>query len=259
MLTAYPEINLLIHSFVEATQAEFPTNLVGIYLTGSLTYDDFLPGRSDIDLLVVHFTLPSLDETAAIGRLLKSIAINFPDWADRLECSFIPATWLPLTEPPETPRPYIGQGQLYPTAQYGNEWIINTWLLYEYGVTLVGAPFKTLRPPVSLTDVQNACRRDFVKEWLPKLDEPDSLDDPHMQSYVVLNLCRILSAILAGKVASKTPSAQWVQAVFPEWRDLVEAAQNWSYGQPMSYYEETLHFIRFAGAKLGIPIGTVTD
>lgn len=254
MPTPYPDINRLLGHFIEAVRATFPANLTGIYLTGSLTYDDFVPGRSDIDLLVVLKQAASSEETSVIDGLLKAIAVRFPDWVNRLECSFIPAKWLMLTQPPETPRPYIGQGKLYPYAQYGNEWIINSWLLYEHGVTLVGTPFKNLRPPVSLTDVQTACRHDFIKEWLPKLNEPQSLDDPHIQSYIILNLCRILCAVLDGRIASKTPSAFWVRITFPAWSGLIETAQQWSYGERMPYAEDTQAFIRFAAGKLGIPL-----
>jgi hypothetical protein len=252
MHTSYADINALLDTFTAGVTTHFRENLIGIYLTGSLTYNDFVPGRSDIDLLVVLQQAATPTDVERIRQLHAHVAAIYPAWADRVECSYIPAAWLPQTEPPIPPRPYAGNGNFYPEATYGNEWIINTWLLYEYGVALTGPPFRDLRPPVDLADVQAACKRDFIKEWLPKLEQPDGLDDPHVQSYIVLNLCRILSAVVAGQVTSKTPSAAWVRQTYPEWAALVSAAQAWSYGQPMPHADQTRAFIRFTGEQLGI-------
>ncbi len=191
-------------------------HLVGLYLFGSLSYGDFNPDSSDIDVVAILTHPASLDELEAIQQLHRDIGINYPTWAKRLECSYTPIDMLQNILPPASPRPYLGEGIFYPAAHYGNEWIINLYLLYQHGITLLGADFKTLVSPIDIIEVQKACIRDLFQEWEPKITDPDWLENSHYQSYLVLNLCRILYTVLVGSTGSKKVSARWVKDVV--WR-----------------------------------------
>jgi len=147
--------------------------------------------------------------------------------------------------PPKTPRPYFGEGVFYPKADYGNEWLINNYLLYKYGTPLFGPSFKKLIKPIDITDVQKACIRDLFKEWEPKISDPNYLNNSHYQSYVVLNLCRILYVVMNNDLASKKTSASWVKKEYKQWNDLIQAAENWQYGNKMNKKEEAIDFIKF--------------
>jgi hypothetical protein len=52
-ITQYKEINEIIGEFKKGIIRSLKQNLVGLYLTGSLSYDDFVPGRSDLDFQVI--------------------------------------------------------------------------------------------------------------------------------------------------------------------------------------------------------------
>jgi len=75
------------------------------------------------------------------------------------------------TLPPKDPRPYVGAGIFYPATPYGNEWLINNYFLYKYGIALIGPDFKSLARPVDIVDVQKACVNDLHKEWEPKITD----------------------------------------------------------------------------------------
>jgi hypothetical protein len=152
--------------------------------------------------------------------------------------------------PPKKPRPYLGEGIFYPEATYGNEWIINLYLQYHYGIALVGPDFKTLIAPIDIVEVQKACIRDVFREWEPKIADSAWLNNSHYQSYIVLNLCRILYTVLHGATGSKVVSAAWVKHEYDEWAELIEAAENWQYGQTMNRLNETVEFIKFAIGKV---------
>src|SRR5262249_1600091 len=152
--------------------------------------------------------------------------------------------------PPEQPRPYYGEGTFYPEAQYGNEWIINLYLLYEHGIALIGPDFKELVNPISIVEVQKACIRDLFREWEPKITDPSWLENSHYQSYIVLNLCRILYTVIVGSTASKKVSARWVRSEYTEWNDLIQTAENWGYGVEMNRRAEAMAFIRFVIGKI---------
>jgi hypothetical protein len=147
--------------------------------------------------------------------------------------------------PPIEPRPYYGEGELY-RAEYGNEWIINKYLLYQHGLSVVGPNFNTLVKEIPIGAVQKACVQDLEKEWVPKLNDDAWLSNQHYQSYLVLNLCRILHTVLNGKVSSKKVSGDWVKEQFPQWQELIDAASTWHYGQDMNKTTQTKEFLQFA-------------
>ena len=172
-------------------------------------------------------------------------------WTRRIECSYIPVDMLQNILPPKTPRPYIGEGIFYAVAPYGNEWLINNYLLYKNGIALLGPDFKTIVKPIDIVDVQKACIRDLFKEWEPKINDSAWLKNSHYQSYVVVNLCRILYTVLQKEVTSKRVAAVWVKnELSPEWKELIQTAESWEYGKDMHMQEETKRFIKFVINKV---------
>lgn len=251
-ITSYKDINELLEFLCKNLQDLFGENLIGIYLTGSLTYDDFNPGRSDIDLAVILKKPAAYEEIDKIKIFHKELGHKFPKWEKRLECSYIPLEMLGNILPPKEPRPYFGEGIFYPEAPYGNEWLINNYLLYKYGTTLYGQDIKTIIDPVGIEDVKKACIRDLHKEWEPKINDREWLSNSHYQSYLVLNLCRILYTVLQNDVASKSISAEWSKSEFPQYQVLIEEAEAWDYGKEMSKEKETVEFIKFTIDKVGV-------
>jgi hypothetical protein len=51
---------------------------------------------------------------------------------------------------------------------------------------------------------------------------------------------------MRGSVATKDISAAYVKKAYPPWKDLIETAENWHYGIPMTENESTIEFIKFA-------------
>lgn len=248
--TPYEDINAIVDDLAQGLAAILGSNLVGFYLTGSLSYSDFNPESSDIDLLALVRERVSPEELRLLKDLHFQIEASYTKWAERIECSYTPLEMLENILPPKEPRPYIGEGRFYDEAHYGNEWLINNYLLYQHGITLFGPDFRTLMPPVEIADVQKACIRDLFKEWQPKITDPGYLSNSHYQSYVILNLCRILYTVMRGAAGSKKVSAAWVKDYAPQWRDLIETAEKWKYGDVMDRQAETIGFIRYAVDKL---------
>ena len=242
--TPYSDVNEVLQTLVRGFVDIFGKNLVGVYLFGSLSYGDFNPNRSDIDLMVI-LNNPASQRKLEVMEWLHVDTVN-EKWLERIEISYTPREMLHNVLPPEQPRPYFGEGVFYPEAHYGNEWIINLYLLYQHGIALIGPAFRTLIDPIPIVEVQKACIRDLFREWEPKLAaDPDWLNNSHYQSYLVLNLCRILYTVMRGATGSKKVSAQWVKSEFGEWRDLIETAERWQYGVEMQRKDDTLAFLRF--------------
>src|ERR1700690_954475 len=180
-LAPFKDINEILEFFRSGIIFIFKKNLIGIYLTGSLSYGAFHYDRSDIDLTVILKNPVSPGELEAIKNFHKQIEEKFNKWAKRLECSYTPIEMLPNILPPKKPRPWYwgGEGFLYEEAPYGNEWIINNYLLYQHAIPLVGPNFKELTGPIDMEEVQKACILDLFTEWEPKIANRDWLDDNH--------------------------------------------------------------------------------
>lgn len=245
-LTPYPEINALIQEWVERSHRRPGGNVVGLYLAGSLAYGDFVPGRSDVDLQAVMRNPLTEEELTAVERLHRDLERKFTNWANRVECSYVPIEMMLERTPPKGARPWWGFGTFYREAPAGSEWIINHYLLAKYGVALQGPDFKELVAVIDITEVRRASARDLFAEWVPKMNDRAWLADSHYQSYLVLNLCRILHTVIDGEPVPKTAAARWTKATYPAWKDLIEEAERWCYGDAMMRQLEAVAFLKFA-------------
>jgi len=245
-ITPYPAINRVLTQWVNGLKGLLGKDIIGLYLSGSLAYGDFVPERSDIDLQAVVQNPMTQAELRSLEQLHRQIERNCPQWANRVECTYVPLALIRELLPPATPRPWWGFGTLYPEAPAGNEWIINHYLLSKYGIALHGPDFNELIPPIDIHFMRVASARDLFQEWVPKIHDPAWLSISHYQSYLVLNLCRILHTVIHEEHGSKKVAGQWVKEKYPEWKNLVEEAERWRYGREMNRQSEAVAFLRFA-------------
>lgn len=249
-VTPYPAINAILTECADGLKNLLGKKLVGLYLSGSLAYGDFVPDRSDIDLQAVVRSLLTQDELRSIEHLHKQVEASCPQWAKRMECSYVPLELMRELTPPATLRPWWGFGTLYPEAPAGNEWIINHYLLSRHGIALVGPNFNELIPQIDIRLVRQASARDLFQEWAPKMNDAAWLSHSHYQSYLVLNLCRILLTVIQGEPRSKKVAAQWAKSTYPHWKDLIEEAERWTYSAAMKRQADAVAFLQFAIAKV---------
>ena len=247
-LTPYPDVDELVADFAQAVIRELEGNLVGVYLTGSLSYDAFEYRSSDIDFTVIVQRPVSSTELASLQRLHRETEQRFPEWSKRLECTYTPVRMLPDLYPPKEGRPWYwgGTGELYAAAEYGNEWIINRYFLHEYGIALHGPEFRDLVGPVDMVEVQKACIRDLLVEWKPKVSDEAWLASYEYWHYLVLNLCRILYTVCRASAGLKRVAAEWVVGRYGDrWKDLVEGALEWGHGVDFAPKDDAVAFLEF--------------
>lgn len=245
-VTPYPAINTVLTEWAEGVQCLLGDKVIGLYLSGSLAYGDFVPERSDIDLQAVVRSPLTKDELRSMEQLHKEIERRSPQWAERIECTYVPLALMRELTPPATPRPWWGFGTMYPEAPAGNEWIINHHLLSRHGIALHGPDFNQLIPTIDIDLVRQASARDLFQEWVPKINDAEWLSNSHYQSYLVLNLCRILHTVIRGQPGSKVVAGRWAKAEYPQWKALIEEAERWTYGMEMNRQAEVVTFLRFA-------------
>lgn len=248
-ITPYEDVNEILIFIIDKISNSLGDSLIGLYLFGSLTYGDFNPTRSDVDLVAVIEKPATVVEINDLEEILALLKEQYPNWANRVEVSYTPKEMFVNIDPPGK-RPYFGDGKFWAEAQYGNEWIINNYLLHKYGLALLGPDAKTLLKEPSIDQVKKACVKDFYKEWEPILRNKEWLNEAHYQSYVVLNLCRILYTVINSDEGSKKLAPSWVITRFPEWANLVQAAEEWKYSDEFAHQEEVMKFIRFVKQQI---------
>ncbi|MBA3274941.1 MAG: DUF4111 domain-containing protein [Chloroflexia bacterium] len=246
-LTPHQDINDILVNLTEGIGAALGDALVAFWLTGSLTYGDFDRGSSDIDYLVVLEEPVTTTQRVSLAALHAGIGKRHPVWRERIEGSYITRDMLPSIMPPKQGRPYVNGGAFWdPDPPYGNEWLLNLYVLSECGVALIGPAPADLIGPVQIADVREASKCDLVEEWLPSADDPAAFGGSHFQAYVTLTLCRILHRATHDGVASKRTASAWVKETYGEpWRSLVERAERWSHGFDMNSNADVRAFIRF--------------
>ena len=248
-VTPYPVINTVLTEWADGLKCLLGNKIVGLYLSGSLAYGDFVSERSDSDLEAVVRSPLTKDELRLVEQLHRQIEGRCPQWADRIECSYVPLELMREVTPPATQRPWWGFGTFYADAPAGNEWIINHYLLSKHGIALEGPDFSELIPAIDIHTVRQASARDLFQEWLPKIDDSAWLSNSHYQSYLVLNLCRILHTVIHGQPGSKKVAGRWTKATYPQWKNLIEEAERWAYGSEMKRQADAVAFLRFAAER----------
>jgi hypothetical protein len=250
-LAGSPDVLGVIRALQGGIPRVLGDTLVGLYLTGSLSYGGFDPTSSDIDFLALCRQHPSADEIAVLAAMHRDIARQTPDWAERIEGNYIWESLLSNLVPPSDPRPYINGGAMWePEPRYGQEWTMNLFVLHECGVALFGPPAAEVFPRVSMHSMRQASLRSLHEEWEPLLVNDSLLDDPHYQAYITLTLCRILHTQQVDGVASKRDVAQWVKQTYGDAVGrTVERAEHWEVGQPLDMQREVLELLSFTLAE----------
>jgi hypothetical protein len=255
-MTPYADVNAVLSHLSDGVTGLLGEQLLGLYLTGSLTCGDFDPGSSDIDFLAVLGKELSDEQLGAITDMHERIGAAVPRWATRLEGSYITKDMIATKDRPTRKRPYVNGGEIN-LSRYGNEWTINLYALKECGIAILGPAPKEMFPRVDIDDVRAASRQDLIDDWLPKLADPDafhqaSYDSNHLRAYAVLTMCRILHRATHDGIASKRVASKWVRETCGEpWSHLVEQAENWRHGEKLATDEEVKDFIEFTAQQTG--------
>jgi hypothetical protein len=248
-----PAVDALLAELLAAQRAILGKRLIGLYLYGSLSLGDFDPASSDIDFLAVTREPVAGATLAALAALHDRIVRSGRPYADKLEGWYFDRAALRHPAPAEAPQATIGADWPFGLSQPGPVWIIERYIVREYGVTVWGPPPRTLIDPIdpgALREATRALLRDF---WAQQLDGPEWLRTRDYQAFAILTMCRALQTIATGTVASKLAAAAWAQGVLaPPWPDLIARALAQRHDKREADMGEMLAFIRWTLDRAGV-------
>lgn len=250
--TTHPEVNELLDALTDGLRGILGNQLVGAYLFGSSTTDDF-DRESDVDVVVVTAAeIP--DETFAALQAMHARIAAIDSWfATQMEVSYIPKRAIRRYDPPDIVHPRLdrGTGESLYMMRHDADWVVQRYLIRERASTLLGPDPSTLIDPVLPDDLRWAML-ELLPEWLaPMLDNPPRVRTRGYQSFIVLSTCRILYTIEHGDVLSKGAAVLWGERTLDaRWTPLIRGAwlgrQNHAAAPLAEDISETWEFIRYA-------------
>jgi predicted nucleotidyltransferase len=193
------------------------TNLIGIYLHGSLALDSFNPEVSDLDVIVLLNETINMDLRFELVQVLLDLS-NHPS---PIEISFITknAIW-----PWKHPTPFELHSSEYWRNTYEEQvrmknkhfWAetredsdlaCHITLINQIGICLYGTPIGQAFPTVP--------EKDFRSSILSDVNYAASVLNT-LPVYGILTLCRVLSYLETGQILSKGRAGEWVLPLIPE-------------------------------------------
>ena len=253
--TDYPEINTLLEALLARVQSALGEEFVGMYLYGSLAYGGFVPGRSDVDFLVV--TRGRLDQPhlAALAAMHAELKANGLRWVDSLEGAYFPASFLRRHDPADEAHPALTHEDGFTHDHFGVDWDLQRYTLLRHPVVLAGPPPHNLIDPVDMADLQRGVRSLLAGWWRKPLDGADWIRPPGYQAFAALTMCRALYLLEENEFPNKPQAVAWAREHLPaRWAILVVEADAWREGQDFDHLDAVLDFIRYTYQRTGVPI-----
>jgi aminoglycoside adenylyltransferase-like protein len=212
------QVSALLQDLTAHLPVILGTNLVGIYLYGSLTQRTFNPKSSDVDCIVVTERDLSDAQFRNLGDWLSRAAESNP-WAARLQMLFlIKSEVLTMNS-----KACLYQfGLLKRSGSDGNPII---WMnAVMSGRVLFGPPPESFVPAITPEILFQALVREvgYLREEVSQKPESEWRNVPSYRAYAVLTLCRILYSFRKGTIVSKQRAARWAIKYLPEeWGEII--------------------------------------
>jgi hypothetical protein len=218
-LTPYDDVNQILNELRIGMSAVLGDALAGIYLYGSLTYDGYTEGVSDIDLLAALHRDLRPSEIPPLKTMHAKIVAQHPGWNDRIEVIYLATDALRTYKAKRSPIAVISPGEPlhFREEQAGDDWLMNWYLVLEHGQTIAGPPPGDFIEPATIDEFIAAVRA-HARDWALWLD---GLTTAKSRAYAVLTTCRTLYSDRHRAHVSKQTAAAWVAEELPEFGELI--------------------------------------
>ena len=222
--TPYTELNQVLDELVSRVAAILEDDLVGAYLQGSFALGDY-DRHSDVDFIVVtKYDLRS-QQVDALQVMHDRVYQLDCAWAQHLEGSYIPQDVLRHVSERDKELWYLDHGARSLVRSDHCNTLIVRWVVREEGVTLAGPPPSTLVEPITPKQLRAEIFKTLTTWGREILDDPAPYENHFYQAFIVLNYCRMLHDLHAGRPGSKRDGADWAKTnLRRRWSDLIDNA-----------------------------------
>ena len=203
-------------------------DFLSLAIHGSWVLGDFAPGRSDLDLLAVMATDPTVETLTMLRDVHTRLATDFPEWDGHVEVEYVSVEAIEAVVQAtgeSHPMISIGGGEPLHEVEASRHYVLNWAAALQADRPIAGDPPSTLLPAIEQQLVRQVTLQ-HVRGWPQWVDE---MQHTCGQAYTVLTLCRAAEALATGRQVSKLAAAETGVARFPEWSELIEWARAWWY------------------------------
>ena len=237
--------------FTEESKRILGDNLVGVYLHGSAVMGCFIPGKSDVDLLVVVKEEPT--DTVKRAFMDMVVSLNETGPAKGIEMSIVERS---VCKPFVYPTPFVLHFSKMHLDRYRNDpedyiakmkgtdrdLAAHITVIRARGVCLCGAPIDEVFGEIPKQDYMDSL-------WYDIADAEDDIAEDTM--YLTLNLARVLAFLQDGSVLSKKEGGEWGLKNLPEkYHGLLREALSEYRGETPGYHISAAK--EYAGAVLSL-------
>jgi len=226
--------------------------LLTLALHGSWALGDFIPGRSDLDVLAVLATDPTAATLATLHEVHGRLTTEFPDWDGRVEVEYVSVAAIrAVVQGTDESHPIIsvGPGTPLQEVEASRHYVLNWAAALQADRPIVGPAPSTVLPAIDRRLIHQVVLQ-HVRSWPQWLDD---MTHAGAQAYTVLTLCRAAEALATGRQMSKLAAAHAGRSRFPEWSGLIDWAREWWYdgGSDLDQgrFEEVRRFVDDVSAR----------
>lgn len=222
--TPYLELNQVLAVLVSRVERILDSNFVGSYLQGSFAVGDF-DQYSDVDFIIVIQDEISDGQLEALQVMHDQVYQLESKWAQHLEGSYFPREILRQQGRRGEPLWYLDNGARSLIRSDHCNTLVVRWTVRKMGVTLAGPEPHELVEPISSESLRGEIYKTLTTWGQEILDDPARYNNRFYQGFIVLNYCRMLHDLQAGRAGSKREGAEWAKASLdPSWADLIDGA-----------------------------------
>jgi len=229
------DVTATTSQYLELIDKALPDQVVGLYLTGSIPLDDFRPGRSDVDGVVV--VADPLKDVEAVREVHAQLPLK-----PAFDVTYLTAD--DLASAPDASKPVVFTlDGVFKDAPSGGP--VSPVLWSE--LARQSLPVRTA-PGLVVHDDQEALveftRGNLTSYWTPTFDQLESAtadlpDDDVVPDWVlpwcVLGVPRLHALLATGKIVSKTAAGEHALTAFAGWFDLITRCLQHRTGQPITF------------------------
>lgn len=209
----------IIAEFLDKISSIEPTIVEGIYITGSLSLNDFHSNKSDIDFVVLCNRLPDQKIVTQLKHIHKTIAVHNskPD----LSGIYLTIESLQTGDTEKIKNLTYHKGTMN-YATFDMAPIILSELKMN-AITVCGPIAKTLPININKSELNNFLHRNINSYWTKWINQHSTFNRklllllfPSLTEWSVLGVARQLCTLQTGKIVSKTEAGIYCLQQMPE-------------------------------------------
>ncbi len=220
--TPYSDLNMLLAELCTHVKSILADNLVGIYLQGSFAVGDF-DRDSDVDFIVMVKDALATHTVKMLEQMHARLWQVDNPWAKHLEGSYFTKAVLADIGQVGTDVWFLDHGSRVIVQSNHCNTLVVRWVLYQYGIALVGPPIVSLLDPIDENDLRREIFQTVVEWGQEILAEQSRYNNRFYQGFILLSYCRMWHDLHCGCISSKRTGTEWAkQRLDTSWHDLID-------------------------------------